>query len=145
LKAAYKRVDPQVRALEEENERLKRIIAKQTIELEFKTELLKRRSPHIEKYMYWYNNVRRHGALKGITPAEKWAQGWACYPVRQSNTWAQQDVSRPSDFENWTTGQQLDTNLDKHAEPIYLSLAPEQEHDSLVVNSFNKNVQLLGG
>lgn len=41
LKAAYKRVDPAVRALEDENERLKRIIAKQTIELEFKTELLK--------------------------------------------------------------------------------------------------------
>lgn len=41
LKAVYKRVDPAVRALEDENERLKRIIAKQTIELEFKTELLK--------------------------------------------------------------------------------------------------------
>lgn len=41
LKAAYKRVDPAVRALQEENERLKKIIAKQTIELEFKTELLK--------------------------------------------------------------------------------------------------------
>lgn len=41
LKGSYKRVDPAVRSLEEENERLKRIIAKQTIELEFKTELLK--------------------------------------------------------------------------------------------------------
>mgnify|MGYP001566706109 FL=1 len=41
LKAAYKRVDPAVRALENENEQLKKIIAKQTIELEFKTELLK--------------------------------------------------------------------------------------------------------
>ena len=41
LKAAYKRVDPAVRALQDEKEGLKRIIAKQTIELEFKTELLK--------------------------------------------------------------------------------------------------------
>ena len=39
LKASYKKVDPQLRALEEENERLKRLIAKQAIALEFKTEL----------------------------------------------------------------------------------------------------------
>jgi len=49
LKAAYKRVDPQLRALEEENERLKRIIAKQTIELEFKTELLKNGEAHFQR------------------------------------------------------------------------------------------------
>jgi putative transposase len=42
LKNAYKRVDPELRKLEEENERLKRIIAKQALELEVKTELLKK-------------------------------------------------------------------------------------------------------
>lgn len=42
LKPSYKRVDPEVRALEEENERLKRIIARQALELEVKTELLKK-------------------------------------------------------------------------------------------------------
>lgn len=42
LKPQYKRIDPQVRALEEENERLKRIIANQALELEVKTELLKK-------------------------------------------------------------------------------------------------------
>lgn len=42
LKPAYKRVDPEVRALEEENERLKRIIARQALELEVKTEMLKK-------------------------------------------------------------------------------------------------------
>jgi len=40
LKGTYKRVDQAVRTLKEENDMLKRIIAKQTIELEFKTELL---------------------------------------------------------------------------------------------------------
>lgn len=30
---------------------------------------------HIEKYMYWYNNIRRQGALKGFTREERWAQG----------------------------------------------------------------------
>ncbi len=42
LKPAYKRIDPEVRELELENERLKRIIAKQALELEVKTELLKK-------------------------------------------------------------------------------------------------------
>ena len=42
LKPAYHRVDPEVRALEEENERLKRIIARQALEIEVKSELLKK-------------------------------------------------------------------------------------------------------
>lgn len=42
LKDSYPRVDPHLRALEEENERLKRIIAKQALELEVKSELLKK-------------------------------------------------------------------------------------------------------
>jgi len=42
LKPAYPRVDPAVRALEEENERLKRIIARQALEIEVKSELLKK-------------------------------------------------------------------------------------------------------
>lgn len=42
LKDSYPRVDPQLRALEEENERLKRIVTKQALELEVKSELLKK-------------------------------------------------------------------------------------------------------
>lgn len=49
LKAGYRRVDPQLRELEQENERLKRIIAKQAIELEFKTELIKKSQVHWQK------------------------------------------------------------------------------------------------
>lgn len=41
LQRNYHRIDPQVRQLEEENERLKKIVARQALELEFKTELLK--------------------------------------------------------------------------------------------------------
>src|SRR5574344_2534387 len=44
LKDAHKRIDPEVQALEQENERLKRIIAKQALELEVKSELLKKTS-----------------------------------------------------------------------------------------------------
>lgn len=42
LRDSYHRVDPQLRTLEEENERLKRIVAKQALELEIKSELLKK-------------------------------------------------------------------------------------------------------
>jgi putative transposase len=42
LKSRYKTIDPSVRQLEQENERLKRIIAKQALEIEFKDELLKK-------------------------------------------------------------------------------------------------------
>jgi len=49
LKAAYKQVDPRVRELEEENQRLKKIVANQALELEFKTELLKKGEAHFQK------------------------------------------------------------------------------------------------
>lgn len=42
LKSSYHRVDPELRALEEENERLKRIIARQALEIEVKSGLLKK-------------------------------------------------------------------------------------------------------
>jgi transposase-like protein len=42
LKPQYKKIDPQVRDLELENERLKRIIARQALEIEVKSELLKK-------------------------------------------------------------------------------------------------------
>ena len=42
LQGLYYRVDPAVRELEKENERLKKIIARQALELEVKTELLKK-------------------------------------------------------------------------------------------------------
>lgn len=44
LKDAHKRIDPELLALQEENDRLKRIIAKQALELEVKGELLKKTS-----------------------------------------------------------------------------------------------------
>lgn len=42
LKSAYKRIDPEVRRLEDENERLKKIIAKQALQIEIQGELLKK-------------------------------------------------------------------------------------------------------
>ncbi len=42
LKDKHKKIDPELRELELENERLRRIIAKQALEIEVKTELLKK-------------------------------------------------------------------------------------------------------
>jgi len=42
LQPQYHKVDPQVKALEDENARLRKIISNQALELEFKTELLKK-------------------------------------------------------------------------------------------------------
>ncbi len=42
LQGQYHRVDPEVRSLEKENERLKKIIANQALELKVKNELLKK-------------------------------------------------------------------------------------------------------
>lgn len=46
LKPQYHKVDPEVKALQEENARLKKIIGNQALELEFKTELLKKSDAH---------------------------------------------------------------------------------------------------
>lgn len=42
IQPQYHRIDPEIRTLEKENERLRRIIAKQALELEVKGELLKK-------------------------------------------------------------------------------------------------------
>jgi putative transposase len=53
LKASYHRVDPKVRQLEEENARLKKIIAKLALEMEVKDELLKKSDAHSLKEKKW--------------------------------------------------------------------------------------------
>ena len=45
---AYKQIDLELRALDEENERLKRIIARLALEIELKSELFKK-SPELTK------------------------------------------------------------------------------------------------
>ena len=46
LAPKYHKVDPEVRTLEKENERLKKIISRQALELEIKEELLKKTKFH---------------------------------------------------------------------------------------------------
>lgn len=53
LKAGHRRIDPHLRQLEEENARLKKIIAKQALEIEVKDELLKKGEAHFQKGNRW--------------------------------------------------------------------------------------------
>ena len=46
LKPQYHEVDPELRVLQQENARLKKIIGNQALELEFKSELLKKSDAH---------------------------------------------------------------------------------------------------
>lgn len=99
---------------------------------------------HIEKYMYWYNHVRRHGAIGWITPMQKWEQGWAWLPVKQLFDPASVDLSRPDcDYAAWAASALY--SLDKYSETDYLRLTGNQDEQDLVANCFGKSVQLIGG
>lgn len=99
---------------------------------------------HIEKYMHWYNKVRRHGAIGWITPEQKWEQGYSWLPVRPPSAPAATDLSRPDqDFGLWAASASY--SLDKSGEPGYLCLNGYQEKDDLVANYLKKSVQLIRG
>lgn len=98
----------------------------------------------IEKYMHWYNCKRKHGALHGLTPMQKWAQGFSCSPVKQHFEPASVDLSRPDRSESPSKESAL-YSLDKPNETAYLRLSGDQESAQLVANLFRKNVQLIGG
>lgn len=94
---------------------------------------------HIEKYMYWYNYVRRHGAIGWITPMQKWEQGWAWLPVKQNFELASVDLSRPdSDFGLWEESALY--SLDKFNETDYLCLTGNHEKVDLVANRLDEKV-----
>ena len=101
---------------------------------------------HIEKYMHWYNHIRLHGSLNKRTPAEKWAQGWACSPVKQTFKAAWPGPSRPADaFENYIRNQPHDSGLDGRGQVAYLCLTGEQAERGFNLNCFEKSVRKMGG
>lgn len=79
---------------------------------------------HIGLYMFWYNNSRRHGALKWITPMQKWAEGWSGLTIRRSFT----DYSTPKEsFKDWIKHQPTDIDRNKAAATAYMSLGKEKK------------------
>jgi hypothetical protein len=75
-------VDPEKLALEEESEMFKKIIARQTLEIEVKSELVDRfdfksyyeANLTSRNHLHWYNNERKHGLSGRIKPHQKWNQ-----------------------------------------------------------------------
>jgi putative transposase len=98
---------------------------------------------HIKKYMHWYNNVRRHGSLKGLTPMQKWAQGRAWSLVRQQFEPASEDMSRPDRERLWE--ESAPYSLDLSSETDYLCQTGEQAAMELLANQIVKRVQTIGG
>lgn len=97
---------------------------------------------HIEKYMHWYNHQRRHGALLGLTPIQKWEQGWAWLILKQRITPASRALSRPDGEASALY------SLDNALETEYLGLSSNQDlevKEALVANSFMENVQFMRG
>ena len=97
----------------------------------------------IEDYMKWYNTIRRHGQLKGLTPVQKWAQGWAFSLVRQQFEPASDDMSRPDRVSQWVASAPY--SLDLSSETDYLCLESEQAAVELVATKIVKRVQTIGG
>lgn len=101
---------------------------------------------HIEKYMDWYNNRRRHRELGKITPQQKWKEGLACSGDKQRDEVDVEGLSRPTDsLINQTKNQSLVTSLDKPGTDTYLRLSPEQDNKGLLHNLKLNFVQRIGG
>ena len=99
---------------------------------------------HIEKYMHWYNHIRRHGALGWKTPVEKWEQGSSWMTVRPQTAPSTDDLSRPDmDYAVWVASASY--SLDKADETGYLCLNGNQEQQRLVANYLQETVQFIGG
>ena len=86
---------------------------------------------HIGLYMFWYNNVRRHGALNWITPMQKLAEGWRHLSVRRSFTDYNGGPEQP--FEDWIKNHPPGIDHEKTAATGYVRLG-EEENSKFVLS-----------
>lgn len=111
---------------------------------------------HIEKYMYWYNCLRRHGSLNNLTPQQKWDR----YEKKKL-------IFTPSGkAEVGNAGEQPTRNIPINGDKMegILKIVPSNFHPIAIgssllqmpsktqtpkeenqLNSFEKSVQLIGG
>ncbi len=100
---------------------------------------------HITQYMYWYNHRRKHGALNGLTPAQKWDQSRSCSSDGHPSAVAREDLSRPSD--SIKNKQIIRRSLPALTNsPWRATFARLENMTALkVANHLTNNVQLIGG
>lgn len=101
---------------------------------------------HITKYMYWYNHIRRHGALNWITPMQKWAQAWTKAAVNYHHYGSTEESSIGTEaYVNWVKNNPYESVVEKPDQATYIWLQSQFEKTDLVANLFSKNVQRIGG
>lgn len=92
---------------------------------------------HIEQYLRWYNDRRRHREIGKLTPNQMWAQSQCWSTDKQRDNGSVVPLSRPAE-------QPLRTSLDKVTADPYFSLSDDQ-HGTLLQNQMENSVQILGG
>jgi len=114
---------------------------------------------HIEKYMRWYNTLRRHGSLDDQTPQQKWD---AFYREKLFTfAWSGQAEAGAAGEQparnNLTNGDVAEGMMQTclPAGTVVPSLAPsslllipsktQQPNEKKYLNSFEKSVQFIGG
>ena len=100
---------------------------------------------HIDQYVLWYNERRRHKEIGRITPNQKWAQGQRWSSDKQRGIGSVPVMSRPADAsKNDNENQPLCISLDKAGTDPYLGLSDDQRGEELQ-NLNEISVQTLGG
>jgi putative transposase len=99
----------------------------------------------IMAYMDFYNNRRRHGSLGRKTPMQKWNEYYGSFSSdKQPEAQVSEGLSRVSDRAD--TGLALDKSVDTANFAIGMMNENNNEiENQKVLNSFSKNVQLIGG
>lgn len=99
----------------------------------------------IEKYMWWYNYLRRHGRIGNITPSKKWAQGMTGATIKQLKQAADMLMSRPANtIEIELNYLPPGLSLDMSISADYLSLMGDQVSAEHYTNLNRKVVQQIG-
>jgi putative transposase len=101
---------------------------------------------HMEKYMWWYNYLRRHASIGNITPCKKWAQGMTGATIKQLIQADELLVSRPANsVEIEINYLPLGLSLDTGNSEDYLRLMDEQVSAEYYTNLNHNIVQQIGG
>ena len=101
---------------------------------------------HMEKYMWWYNYLRRHEQIGNVTPCKKWAQGMTGATIKQLKKAAELLVSRPANSAEIKLNYlPPDLGLDTGRAADYLRLMGDQVSAMDYTNLIENNVQQIGG
>jgi hypothetical protein len=101
---------------------------------------------HMEKYIWWYNYLRRHASIGNVTPCKKWVQGMTGAIIKQLNKADEMMVSRPANSIHLKINYlPPGLSLDMGKSEAYLRLMGEQVCAEHYTNLNEYFVQQIGG